>query len=136
MRKHIKSARDAALELQGRLNDLDGNSRALLAEQGRDIIEQLYHRTGCIVSALSQGLSDAHSFDPNKKRQIDTPRIILAAHIRHLMVKHLNVTATASKDGLFEEILKAVFADIPEGRRSNQSSSTGDLFVHDLALKR
>jgi len=136
MRENLKAAQSSALKLNDRINNLDGNSRALLAELAPDTIDKLYSNLSEIIESLNAGLIKAKAYGPAVKRQVDTPRLILAAHIRHLMIKYLQLQPTATKDGLFEDILKAVFTAIKEGRHKRKNTTKAEEpSVHDLAIK-
>jgi hypothetical protein len=135
MRENLRAAQAAAMTLNRQLNRLDGNSRAMLAEHDGDAINNLNSAVRHIVFTLTISLKKAETFNPRVKKQVDTPRIILAAHISQLMLKHLGIKANASLNGLFEEILKVVTSDIREDRRSANVTKYKEPSVHDLALK-
>ena len=136
MRKNLKAARSKALKLNEHINNLDGNSRALLADVGPGAINGLYRNIGEIINLLDEGLEATKAYDPAVKRQEDTPRLILAAHIRHLISKSLSLQPRASENGLFENILKAIFSEIKDGRHTNNKTPTADEpSVHSLALR-
>ena len=71
IRYNLKRAREAAIRLNDRLNDLDGNSRQILSEiPGGDIL-QLYSLLSAIIRALSLAEKKAGELPSTREGQLD-----------------------------------------------------------------
>lgn len=126
VRGNLKSAWNAALKLNEKLNRLDANSRALLSEIEKGGVLALREHLSVIVFALgdAHGLAQEHQ---NSGRTRDIAKLILAATVRDTIKTHLRVTATTTKDGLFEAVLTIVLEIAHAGKKVKS--------VHDLVQK-
>lgn len=124
VRANLKAAITAALELNERLNKLDGNSRQLLGEvEGGEIatLQNVYLRK--TIQALSEASRLAGEY-PATGRLPDHQRLWLAVDVANAISTHLGVTPTTTKGGVFESVLTIVLG-IATGAEVSS--------VHDLA---
>ena len=126
VRKNLQTALNAALELYGRLDDLDGNSCQLLAEveyggiatlQGAHLLK--------IIHALREASLLANEY-PTKGRLREGHRLGLAMDVADAIDTHIGVKPTTTKEGIYESILTIVL----EITTDKEVKS-----VHDLARK-
>jgi len=126
VRKNLQAAIDAALALNERLNDLDGNSRQLLSSvDGGETSVLQDHHLWKIIRALSEADHLADEY-PKKGRLPEHHRLWLAVDVANAIDVHVGAAPTTKVDGLFESIL-AIILEIATG---HQVSS-----VHDLARR-
>lgn len=131
VRANLQAAIDAALVLNDRLNDLDGNSRQLLGEVENgeaSVLQNVYLRK--IIQALSDASHLADEY-PERGRLPEHERLWLAVEVANAISTHLGITPTTTKDGAFESVLTIVL-EIATG---NRVSSVHDLARHALKAK-
>lgn len=104
VRQNLKAAISAALKLNGRINDLDGNSRRLLSRVAKDGVFSVYEDLGRVIAKLTRTKQLASSY-PTAGRLDENNRVFLAADVAKAIRDHLGEEPTTTKEGLFESIL-------------------------------
>jgi hypothetical protein len=105
VRENLKLAKEAAFQLNDRLNCLDGNSRQLISESlGKSFVELQDVHLREIISALCDASHEADEY-PTKGRLKEHHRLYFAIDVAHAIKEHLGQKPTSTKDGLFESIL-------------------------------
>jgi len=118
VRKNLKAALTAALELNGCLNNLDGNSRQLVSSVTSDGVSALQNR---YLSPLIQGLRQAKHLSeqyPKKGRLPEFSRLWLAVDVADAIRRHLGLAPTTTRSGLFESVL-TIILEVATGNEVN-----------------
>lgn len=110
VRANLKRAKEALLRLVDRLNDLDGNSRGLIAEAHHDGVTQLYDlakRAGDIISAAEVL---AKEYPETREGIIDYPSremgFSLAKAVQHFCGGE---KLSATREGLYHQLMLILF---------------------------
>lgn len=126
VRANLEAALNAALELEARLQALDGNSRMLIREEFKEGISVLEDRhLGTIMNALKEAAHVADQY-PKRGRLPDHARLWLAVDVADALQTHLEIRATSTKEGVFESLLAIIL-----GAATGQAAES----VHDLARR-
>jgi len=115
-RGNLSAARDAAKRLLKSVNDLDGNSMALLAEEigHRNIKDATKEITAALIRA---SLKWDEKFPPGRGPRPRPERVQMAARVLAAMRRFTIVKATATEGKLFERLLKLAFGFADEKRK-------------------
>lgn len=108
VRKNLKAALSAALELNERLNQLDGNARQLVSNITPDGVAALQQQHLLpLIHVLSEAEHEAEQY-PKKGRLPEYDRLWLAVDVADAIRRHLGRQPTTTRTGLFPSILAIV----------------------------
>jgi hypothetical protein len=111
VRYNLQRAIKAALNLNARLNDLDGNSRQLLGEVPGGDISQLYASLEKVVLALDAAERKAGEWSKTRAGVRDNGPANMAYYLAKGLRQYLQHEAVSTEQGLFAQ-LYAVLADL------------------------
>ncbi len=117
VRKNIRNAVDAALVLNDRLDDLDGNSRQLMTEVVDQGVHHLHNNLDIIIRFLIEASNLANQYQ-KKGRLPDHARLFFAINVASAIKKHLEVAPTTTRGGVFESVL-TIMLEIATGNEVN-----------------
>lgn len=107
VRENLSATVKAAETLLDQLNTLDGVSRQLLDANSDDGLLSMQSAHAALLRALYQTRDTADHF-PQSGRLPATHRAFLACDVADAIRTHLDVTPTATKEGLYEGVLSIV----------------------------
>ena len=131
IRENLQSALNKVLDLQKKLNCLDENSRILLSETIDGGLTTVQNHLNTITTAISEARHIAYDY-PKKGPLPDNARLWLANNVAEAIETRLGVSATSTKNGLFESVLSVILESI----LGKSVSSTHDLCRRALKVKK
>jgi hypothetical protein len=126
VRRNLESCLKAVNNLEQTMKSLDGNSRRLLfRREGAASSDQLDETLPIFKADLAAALKHAENY-PKAGRLFESARLFLAIDVAKAFSAHLNLQATATKEGKYESIL-AIVLQAATGQEARH--------VHDLACR-
>jgi hypothetical protein len=126
VRENLNAALKAAMELNERLNALDGNSCLLIREAGHEDIQSLHRHLEPIVRALFAALQLAGQY-PAKGNLPEDERERVAADVLNVLETRLGVSSGKLGEGCFEAVLTVVIEEALRRPRKDAQSIVSNL---------
>jgi hypothetical protein len=128
VRANLRGARQSLLRLLDRFNDLDGNSRSLIAEAHDGGVDQLYECVNMIGGIISAAEKLAGEYPTTRAGIIDHSSqamgFMLAKAIRHFCGEE---KLTGKREGLYHHLLLILFAALGKPHEDRSWTMRGAL---------